>query len=234
MRHLEKSHAELEVEFIEQIAALRASCKAFDEGQEWEAKRIASTIYILVHDGSRSARSLLGQIKKKKTTKFLSSFYDHIDENTLSSFITPFCGVLVQHNQVKYEPNFEAALIGHATSSRYPPTPPKILPMRELRFSSWWDEVVFRKTSGIDISRKNLIFCVRSQDGGAHVDPRIRNMNYRILRTVGDPNLRFVDSGGGNYVVQGSEEGRHIGNIVWPMVRQIGWEIDETFKRIGI
>lgn len=45
-----------------QRGALAASCKGFDAGEEWEAERLATTIFTLVHDGG-PIFSLLGQLR---------------------------------------------------------------------------------------------------------------------------------------------------------------------------
>lgn len=55
---------ELEELFAEQIQFLEASAMAFDQGFEGEAKRLAVTVRVLLHDTDRS-HALLGQINKK-------------------------------------------------------------------------------------------------------------------------------------------------------------------------
>jgi hypothetical protein len=58
-----------------------------------------------------------------------------------------------------------------------------------LSFSKWWEEEIFRIPSGQKLSRKNLVFAMRSQDGGAHVDEEIRDADYAILRSYNDPRM---------------------------------------------
>lgn len=41
-------------ELSEQLSALRASCPGYDAGHQWEAKRIATALYTLLHDGRRA------------------------------------------------------------------------------------------------------------------------------------------------------------------------------------
>jgi hypothetical protein len=55
-----------------QMSALGVSSKGFDAGEEWEAERLATTVFNLVHDGGPIV-SLLSQLEVKDSLKFLSS-----------------------------------------------------------------------------------------------------------------------------------------------------------------
>jgi hypothetical protein len=58
------SKSELHAHLQEQLQFLEASCNSFDAGFEGEAKRLAVTIRVLVHDTQQS-KSLLGQLDLK-------------------------------------------------------------------------------------------------------------------------------------------------------------------------
>ena len=66
-----QSQAELSQHLQEQLEFLQASAGAYDQGFEGEAKRLAVSIRVLVHDTSNS-NSLLGQLGQKDI-KFLDS-----------------------------------------------------------------------------------------------------------------------------------------------------------------
>jgi hypothetical protein len=65
----ELSQAELEQHLGEKASFLRASAQAFDAGFEAEAKRLATSIRILVHD-TRNSRSLIDQLGLKDGIRF--------------------------------------------------------------------------------------------------------------------------------------------------------------------
>jgi hypothetical protein len=55
---------ELAAHLAEQLQFIEASADAFDKGFEGEAKRLAVTLRVLLHD-TKSSRSLLGQLGRK-------------------------------------------------------------------------------------------------------------------------------------------------------------------------
>lgn len=202
-------------ELHEQLAAFRASLQGYDSGQLWEAKRIASSIYILCFDGSGRTKSLLGQLKIKDTMGFFSSYYYPSSlqgEWIMVSPPTPLLAITGQGGST----NFVSAFDHNMAGVSWP----------VAKFPAWWDEKIFHPSSKIDLSRKNLIFYVRSQDGGSHVDGELSNLDYRLLRTIGQQGVT-LDVG----KVDG---GRTPGNIVWPIVRQIGWELDQSLIRVHL
>jgi hypothetical protein len=70
MSKVTQTEAELKQHLQEQIGFLEASCKAFDAGDESEAKRLATSVRILCHD-SKHSKSLLKQLKLNRI-----DFYD--------------------------------------------------------------------------------------------------------------------------------------------------------------
>jgi hypothetical protein len=67
-----ESKAELVQLLNEHRQALAASCEAYDGGHEWEAARLATTTFTLVHDRG-AIRSLLTQLGLKASLRFVSS-----------------------------------------------------------------------------------------------------------------------------------------------------------------
>ena len=56
-----------------QRRAIVASCAAYDNGEKWEALRLATAVYLVVHDGGKNNKSLLTQLGVRDATKFIAS-----------------------------------------------------------------------------------------------------------------------------------------------------------------
>src|SRR2546421_47685 len=78
-RVTKRTRAELVTMLAEQRAALATSCGSFDEGNDWEAARLAITIFNLVHD-DRKIISLLTQLGLRASLRFVSSGRDESDK----------------------------------------------------------------------------------------------------------------------------------------------------------
>ncbi len=66
MAKYKQTDQDLRNHLCEQLRFLRASAASFDEGVEGEAKRLAATIRLLVHDAKKSkSKSLLHQLNLK-------------------------------------------------------------------------------------------------------------------------------------------------------------------------
>ena len=63
---------ELVEKFKNQMKALDASCANYDSGEEWEAERLATTVFNLVFDDGKIV-SLLTQLEVKESLKFVPS-----------------------------------------------------------------------------------------------------------------------------------------------------------------
>lgn len=216
MPKIKKTKQELEIELHEQLLAFRSSIESYDKGVEWEAKRIASSIYILCFDGSGRTRSLLGLLGIKNKIKYLSTYnlpkVEGIDIYVhLTVPNTPLLKLYGDDKGVSFPAAFDVNKPAEGWDY--------------LSFGKWWDQCLFYPNTGISLSRKNLVFIVRSQDGGSHVDGHLSNLDYRTIRTVGQPNV---------WVGIGDQEGSPPGNTVWAIMRQIAWELDESFKLASI
>ena len=147
-----RSITELEKKLEEQIRYLQRSAEIYDQGNEDEAPRLATTLRVLLHDSAHS-KSLLGQLNKKNIP-----FYDSavpFDPQNVSPF-----GGLVNISlgaSAKYLPMFDNCLNG----------------MRKLEFSEWWTRTIFCDKERRQLSRKAVILTAANQDGGAHVDPQL-------------------------------------------------------------
>lgn len=220
-----RSRAELEQELREQAAALRSSASGYDAGQLWEAKRLASTAFILLHDGGRNSKSLFGQLGIN--TEFLSSAKLDGDSPL------PLAIVTMDMKAGGSGMTFTPFLDEHSTARR------------KLKFKKWWKEPVFLSGT-LRLSRKNLVFAFRSQAGGAHVDPAITDDAFNWLRTnspihvsSGPPGPAHDEHGSevecppeldGIFAdLQGPVPNGHFASM-----RQIAWEIDQTLQDLGV
>ncbi|MBW8853545.1 MAG: hypothetical protein JF604_04270 [Bradyrhizobium sp.] len=114
---------------------------------------------------------------------------------------------------------------GYAPYFQHHAAATKIQEYSRLPFSKWWDQSLFHPTAKMNLSRKNIVFHVRAKDGGAHVDDHLTDFDYRLLKTVGDPRVHI---GGSNQTPQPP------GNVIWPIIRQIAWEIDYSLVDAGL
>lgn len=133
-----------------QRMALSASAKSYDEGNLWEAGRLATTVSTLVHDGIENSRtkSLLLQLQVKGKIRYISSCPAERPGRQSISMPNPLCG-----------------LAGGDTEPRLVPMLEKALTRREVQFHEWWNENIWPTPSGPPFSRKNLVHFLRSQDG---------------------------------------------------------------------
>ncbi|MFZ3005846.1 MAG: hypothetical protein WA047_06695 [Phenylobacterium sp.] len=213
MAHI-KSQIELETELRDQLHFLRSSAALYDQGQVREAKRLATYIYILVHDGTGRTKSLLGQLGILPKLPMTSSMRAQPREGIEDSFV-PFGPPLTFARMSADKPTVFVPICKGGD-----PPPPW---SRSMRFSAWWEEPVTH-TGKRPLTRRGLIFVVRSQEGGAHVDGTVTNAAYREL--IDDPlPERVVHSRGGRAVTPES------GN--WASVRQIAWELDYALIQAG-
>ncbi|RUY28880.1 MULTISPECIES: SEC-C metal-binding domain-containing protein [unclassified Mesorhizobium] len=142
---------ELLAHLDEQIEFLNRSAEAFDTGFKGEAKRLAVSVRVLVHD-TRNSASLLGQLAMK-SGKFLDSAFEIK------------AGNLVPHGGLVY--------MALGAGAEYVAQLDDVPETRLVEFDQWWSEPVFVDKSGNKLSRRDVILTSADQDGGAHVDPAL-------------------------------------------------------------
>ena len=151
--------------FEVQKAALESSAKGYDCGSVWEALRLATSVYTLVHDGGRNSKSILTQMNAKSGLRFLCS----------SDPVSP-SNMIASHNLVMMEASLNGA--------RYRPVL-EAMPeqWRWTAFSTWWEkDPIFSSGNGKGlVTRKNLVFNLRNKEGGAHYDPAVAESEYTAM-----------------------------------------------------
>jgi len=157
-----QSHQELRQQLKDQLLFLVQSSESFDNGFDAEAKRLATTVRLLMHDTTRS-KSLLNQLNLKKRLFYDSSF------RTPGKLIGPYEG-LVLKAMIESAPKYVAALdeVPLEMIGKYVP------------FDQYWNNTVIIDAMGNEFSRKKLILSLANKDGGAHVDPKL-DYKYAVL-----------------------------------------------------
>lgn len=145
----------------EQLAAIEASSAGYDAGHHWEAKRLAVTLRVLLHDTKR-AYSLLETLSIKKSLRLWEVMH--------SAARTEYV-----HMGVAME-NTEKGL--RWLSNLNPPH-------ARVFFTQWWNGSVLWNADAkprVEFSRKSAILGLADMDGGAHVDSKLEEAYFGISR----------------------------------------------------
>jgi len=224
-----KTDAELAGELSEQVKFLRLSASQFDSGHIAEAKRLATIACILLHDGKRQSKSLLGLLGLKTKIKFPSTA-------KANGFGLPLVNIYL-HDTATFVPKLDSSQ-----------------DIKNLGFDDWWNETVYAPGWNHNLSRKDLAFTMRNQDGGSHVDEEITSQTYYLLMKEGTPIVSYAEHADQGVVVFVNNEPFYIvkehrpANSMPPRViserrpipnghlatmRQITWEIDVALRSVG-
>jgi len=152
---------ELQQHLEEQLQFLEASSAAFDAGFEGEAKRLAVTLRVLLHD-TKNSHSLLGLVDKKDV-RFFDTSFDFDPSNILSYGGLVF--IAAGPPRTRY-----VAMLDDVPSHRF------------LDFDTWWNAPVFIDENRRSLTRRDLIRTAADQDGGAHVDPALDEVYADLAR----------------------------------------------------
>lgn len=152
--------AELQAHLDEQLGFLERSAASFDRGYEDEAKRLAVTLRVLLHE-TKQSRSLLGQLGRRSTL-------------FLDSALPPDPANLMTHGGLVF-------LAMGPPKTQYVAMLDDLPPItKQVSFDTWWDAPVFIDREQQVLSRKQLVLIAANQDGGAHIDPALDD-TYRKL-----------------------------------------------------
>jgi hypothetical protein len=189
----------------EQLSFLELSGRAFDEGAEGEAKRLAVVVRVLVHD-TRSSVSLLRHLSAKDTISYLNTA-DRINPANLA----PTLGLVYM----------EMSNEGFRYVARLGDPPPRDQRPRWKAFIDWWTDPVTKDGRGELFSRRDYVLTLSNREGGAHVEHSLDARYAELTR-----NNSFGWSFG-----QGGEEPKPVDhNPAPPSVRQIAYEIEQTIR----
>jgi hypothetical protein len=167
MVKIKQSRDDLLRHLREQVGFLQRSGEAFDRGILAEAKRLATSIRILIHD-TRTSHSLLEQLAVKEALRYMDTSLAPPGPGELriaDAGLAFFRGTL-PNGPIGYDPVFD----------NRPPRPP-------LRFVPWWTNAVLKDRKGGRFSRKDLVLGLSHLDGGAHVDPELEAAYAALSRS---------------------------------------------------
>ena len=186
----------------EHVGFLKRSAELYDQGIVAEAKRLAVSIRVLLHDTGNSV-SLLGQLGMKGGQKFVDTATDRSmsDAPSYSGLVMP----LINPGSAEYLPH-----LNRMTS-------------KLTVFEDWWKATVIIDSNLRDISRQRLILTVANQDGGAHVDPKLNDV-YADLSKNNSMGQMYLPSVSWEPTI-GIESWEPIIGIEHASVRQIAHEV---------
>lgn len=198
MTRIAQTLEDLQKHLEEQLHFLKSSADSYDSGYEAEAKRMAVTLRVLLHDHGENSKSLLNQLGKKDSI----NFYD--------SALSEKPGML----------NMGASLVvlsptrGDGKATAFFDDAPDATGY--VVFDEYWNRPVLY-AGNKHFTRKDLVLGVADQDGGAHVDPKL-NEEYA--------NLSRNDSFG--WKMGTSQSTASVGIVELASIRQIAHEILRT------
>lgn len=212
---------ELMEHLYEQMGFLRKSAELYDAGDFSEAKRLATTLRVLLHD-SKNSTSLLTQLRLKKELRFIDTSgpieRDRFEVLSGGRFRASI-GIAVPLAPIAWGPwkgfRFIARLEDHRTS--FPPVP----------FHTWWTSSVVAIPPKFRLSRSDLVLGVANQDGGVHVDDTLREKFAGIARQ------RFILGSRKKPLSIATilnPERNGPPNPSLPMIRQIAYEVAQTLE----
>lgn len=204
-----RSEQELNQAFLDQYQALTVSSASYDQGNLWEAMRLATVVHTLVHDGGSRSRSLIGQLGIRDSIPFVTCMKppDEPGKQTMA-IMGGMCGIEQSAKGPVYYP-----VLGNA------------LFRRNISFKKWWKERIYTNRREQIITRMNLVFSLRSQDGGSHFDPELPDNAYLGLKTASQtPVIAFP----GPFRTWDMSEVIPIRNGHLAVMRQVAFELIET------
>jgi hypothetical protein len=204
MTKIPLSQDDLNEHLAEQLGFLEASARSFDGGFIGEAKRIATTIRVLMHETPQS-HSVLGQLGLLQKD-FVDTSPDY-DPKSLAAFH----GLVFVRATVS--PTSSSGTFKAFLSDTLPFVQGQTLP-----FTRWWDKIVVVDQKKESFSRKGLILLASNKDGGAHVDPNLDAGYAQLKKSVG-------------WALVTPTSSDDIPDVQAHSVRQIAHEVLKTFGR---
>lgn len=212
---------ELMQHLYEQMTFLRRSAEQYDAGDFSEAKRLAATLRLLLHDTKKS-KSLLTHLGLKNKLRFVDTAGE-IKPDTFERLpggrFRASIAVAVPLAPIAWGSwkgfRFIARLGDHRTT------------FRPLPFNTWWNSAAVAIPPKFRLSREDLVLGVANQDGGAHVDASLREQFAGIARQ------RFILGSRRKPLSIGTiqhPERKGPANPSLPMIRQIAYEVMKTLE----
>ncbi|MDQ1059899.1 hypothetical protein QFZ23_003800 [Arthrobacter globiformis] len=175
-------HRNLVLDLEEQLAFLDASCQSYDNGVHIEAKRLAVTIRVLLHDvpkvpGQRGggSYSLLHQMGVKSKMGWWSAGAIN-PANLVSSNVLAWLELGQSSDGVPLG-GYRSVPEGYIRQNGHKTT-----------FDDWWGAPVIKDMAREEFTRKDLMTVLANRDGGAHIG----KLNERVRRLTQQGSMGFA------------------------------------------
>ncbi|KXP14692.1 hypothetical protein [Tsukamurella pseudospumae] len=201
--------------FEQQIGFLERSNAWFDQGHIDEAIRMATPLRVLFHDTAQS-HALLDQLAFPEPLTWIDTAGMPDPNNLLSVWGLVQTGIDIGERR----PTFRAPLGDRPPSQIITKTMRLPRGSRILR-EFWWEEPVIRDSEGTEFSRQELVLTVANKEGGAHVDPKIKN-TYDKLANSNSMGWTYRD---------GDRDEVPLSSPVPYALRQISYEVVESVNQ---
>lgn len=203
MTKLPQTKAELLEHLRDSLGFLEASSASFEGGFVGEAKRLATTIRVLVHDTEKS-KSLLGLLKIKASMGYLNTSHPYDPKNLLSYH--GLVGLRVGNGNSRYWAPLGEGALGRSGKYEF--------------FPDWWNQVVIVDSRKARFTRRELVLALANKDGGAHVDPHLDESYAELTR----------NNSVGWMILDGTTQ-KPMQDVELYSVRQIAFELLSSVKR---
>ncbi len=205
---MEQDQRDLERHLRDAREALSLSSTSYDQGYKGEAKRLATSVRVLVHD-TRNSISLLTQLNKKDIQYVTTPGKCDPNNRLKGSHLTRIrVGLTEAGNEyLEFMPRLDD----------FPPS----LSFRTCGFDEWRAEPVVIGQQNMTLSRSEIVLALANKDGGTHVDP-ILGEKYADFSRRNSVGWIVVGPSGENVPEYGPEYG---------VMRQIAHEMSRTLDR---
>ena len=156
MAKIKQTQEELVAHLKENLVFLKTSAISFDNGNLGEAKRLAVSIRVLLHD-TKQSKSLFKLLKLKQHFVFLDTAHDYDPTNLVSHH--GLVGLKISNQKNSY-----IAFCGEGLNNKS---------FESIPFKQWWNKIVISDLKKNQFTRGELILALANKDGGAHVDPNL-------------------------------------------------------------
>lgn len=201
--------------FEEQIEFLEASNERFDQRHHNEAKRLAVTLRVLFHH-TRMSHALLNQLDLRDKLTWLATYGMPNPKNLIPTDGLVQMGMDIGKGEAMYR----------APLDQLPPvrirTTVGNLPLGSRIYTDgWWTMPVTKDKHGTLFCRKDFVLALANQEGGAHVDPQVKEAYDRLANS---------NSLGWTYK-RGDADEIPLSNPVPFAVRQISYEVVQSVQQ---
>lgn len=216
--------------FEQQLGFLKSSAAAYDAGTEPEAKRLAVSLRVLLHDTERST-SLFAHLGIKDKLPFRNTASEPHPPEVIVMFDGGLCSI-------------QSTLGKGGGESRFVPvlgTDPERNSQPEQCFEDWWTTPILHDQEGNSFSRSDFIDAVANKDGGAHVDATLgaayaaltQGNSMRLTQKKGTTEDGWETIMGGVIGGPPDESSERIANsIALASIRQIAFEVTTSVEGI--